>query len=131
MRTKLDEDRRPLPAKAISISVRCYEARVSRSRGTVHTALLVDHTDVLWSKPLTAEWGDVADLELPFKITLPKSTAGFSTANFQTYRTFWRVEASECCRSSHLSDPPSTSHIPVNLIVFLTPRVDFCSRNSD
>ncbi|KAH9842947.1 uncharacterized protein C8Q71DRAFT_228924 [Rhodofomes roseus] len=93
VRTKLDEDRRPLPAKAISISVRCYEARVSRSRGTVHTTLLVDHTNVLWSKSSSADWGDVGELELPFKVTLPKSTAGLSTANFQVYRTFWRVEA--------------------------------------
>ncbi|KAH9934936.1 uncharacterized protein B0H18DRAFT_1114759 [Fomitopsis serialis] len=93
VRTKLDEDRRPLLAKAISISVRCYEARVSRSRGTVHTTLLVDHTEVLWTKQPNAEWDEVGDLELPFRITLPKSTAGLSTANFQVYRTFWRVEA--------------------------------------
>ncbi|KZT65492.1 hypothetical protein DAEQUDRAFT_676841, partial [Daedalea quercina L-15889] len=93
VRTKLEEDRKPLPAKSVSISVRCYEARVSRSRGIVSTTLLVDHTEVLWVKPNTAEWGDVAELELPFRVTLPKSTGGLSTANFQVYRTFWRLEA--------------------------------------
>lgn len=100
MRTKLDEDRRPLPTKAITISVRCYESRLSRSRGTVHTALLVDYTTTLWSKPHSVEWAEVGDIELPFKLTLPKNATGLSTANFQVYRTFWRVEASECCRPS-------------------------------
>lgn len=96
MRTKLDEDRKPLPSKSISISARCYEARLSRSRGTIHTTLLVDYTTVLWSKPSSVDWADVGDIELPFKLTLPKNATGLSTANFQVYRTFWRVEASKC-----------------------------------
>ncbi|KZT11541.1 uncharacterized protein LAESUDRAFT_275759 [Laetiporus sulphureus 93-53] len=93
VRTRLDEDRKPLPAKSISISVRCYESRVSRSRGTVHSAVIADYTVVLWTKPESAQWADVGDLELPFKVSLPKRASGFSTANFQVYRTFWRVEA--------------------------------------
>lgn len=116
MRTKLDEDRRPLPTKSISIAVRCYEARVSRSRGTVHTTLLVDYTTVLWSKPTSADWADVGDMELPFKFTLPKNTTGPSTANFQVYRTFWRVEASKCCHPSVMT----ASHLPVPALVVMS-----------
>ncbi|KAI0928355.1 hypothetical protein AcW1_005625 [Taiwanofungus camphoratus] len=93
VRTKLDEDRKLLPTSTISVSVRCYESRIGRSRTTMHAAVVVDHTEVLWSKPPHADWADVGDLELPFKITLPKRTPGFSTANLHDYRTFWRVEA--------------------------------------
>ncbi|KAH9952192.1 hypothetical protein B0H21DRAFT_716122 [Amylocystis lapponica] len=93
VRTKLDEDGRPIPAKTLTISVRCYESRLSRYRTTVHSSLLVDHTEVLWAKPDSAEWSDVGDLECPFRITLPRRTSGFSSANFHDYRTFWRIEA--------------------------------------
>ncbi|CCM02848.1 uncharacterized protein FIBRA_04960 [Fibroporia radiculosa] len=95
VRTRIEEDGKSILAKSISVSVRCYESRSSRTRGTGRTSLLVDYTDVLWSKPETSDWADVGDLDLSFKITLPKRTAGLSTANFQVYRTFWRVEASE------------------------------------
>ncbi|KAF9821686.1 hypothetical protein IEO21_00532 [Rhodonia placenta] len=88
VRTKFEQDRKPLPAKSLSISVRCYE--VSRSRGAV---LLVDHTHVLWQKPPASDYADLAEVEFPFKFTFPEHTAGPSTANFQVYRTFWRVEA--------------------------------------
>ncbi|PCH38389.1 hypothetical protein WOLCODRAFT_97042 [Wolfiporia cocos MD-104 SS10] len=93
VRTRLDEDRKPAQARAITVSVRCYEERVSRTRGTLFTHLLVDHTQVLWAKHPRADAEEIGDLELPFRITLPKRTAGFSTANFQAYRTFWRIEA--------------------------------------
>lgn len=100
VRTKFEQDRKPLPAKSLSISVRCYE--VSRSRGAV---LLVDHTHVLWQKPPASDYADLAEVEFPFKFTFPEHTAGPSTANFQVYRTFWRVEASEFSRI-HLSSAP-------------------------
>ncbi|KAI0361897.1 hypothetical protein OH77DRAFT_1388610 [Trametes cingulata] len=92
VRTKLDEDGRPIPARALSISVRCYQSRLTRSRA-IRSTLVVDHTDVLWVKPPEKEYADVAEMEFPFKLTLPKRTPGFSTANFQDYRVFWRLEA--------------------------------------
>ncbi|KAI0781125.1 hypothetical protein BD413DRAFT_463284 [Trametes elegans] len=92
VRTKLDEDGKPIPARALSISVRCYQSRLTRSR-TFRSTLVADHTDVLWVKPPDKDYADVAELEFPFKLTLPKRTPGFSTANYQDYRIFWRLEA--------------------------------------
>ncbi|KAI0637168.1 hypothetical protein C8Q77DRAFT_1155025 [Trametes polyzona] len=92
VRTKLDEDGRPIPARTLSISVRCYQSRLTRSR-TFRSTLVVDHTDVLWVKPPDKDYADVAEMEFPFKLTLPKRTPGFSTANYQDYRVFWRLEA--------------------------------------
>ncbi|KAL6309079.1 hypothetical protein BKA93DRAFT_821905 [Sparassis latifolia] len=93
VRTSLDEDGKTIPAKTLTISIRCYESRVGRFRSTVHTKLVVDHTETLWSKPDSADWADVGVLDFPFKLTLPKRIHGFSTANFHDYRTFWRLEA--------------------------------------
>ncbi|KAH9854019.1 hypothetical protein C2E23DRAFT_902390 [Lenzites betulinus] len=92
VRTKLDEDGKPVPARALSVSVRCYQSRLTRSR-TFRSTLLVDHTDVLWVKPADKDYADVAEMDFPFKLTLPKRTPGFSTANYQDYRIFWRLEA--------------------------------------
>ncbi|KAI1787911.1 hypothetical protein LXA43DRAFT_975083 [Ganoderma leucocontextum] len=92
VRTKLDEDGKPIPAKSLSVSVRCYQSRLTRSRA-VRSTLVADHTDVLWVKPPNREYADVGELEFPFKLTLPKRTPGFSTANYQDYRVFWRLEA--------------------------------------
>lgn len=92
MRTRLDEDLRPVQAKAITVSVRAYESRQSRI-GAPHTRLLVDYSQTLWRKPDGQAYADIGEFESPFKITLPKRVAGFSTANYQDYRTFWRVEA--------------------------------------
>ncbi|KAJ7489881.1 hypothetical protein B0H11DRAFT_2010794 [Mycena galericulata] len=93
VRTKLDADLKALQAKSITISVRCYEARLGRL-GVLHSNVLVDYTQVLWSKPDDGnEYTDIADLELPFHITIPAKVSGFSTASFVSYRCTWRVEA--------------------------------------
>ncbi|RDX48331.1 hypothetical protein OH76DRAFT_1352532 [Lentinus brumalis] len=92
VRTRFDEDRKPIPAKSLSVSIRCYQSRLTRSR-SFRLSLVVDHTDVLWLKPPDKDYSDIGELEFPFKITLPKRTPGFSTANYQDYRVFWRLEA--------------------------------------
>ncbi|GJE86895.1 hypothetical protein PsYK624_029780 [Phanerochaete sordida] len=92
VRTRLEEDQKPIQAKSITVSVRAYENRQTRL-GTTHTRLLVDYSQTLWKKPDDQPYADVGDFESTFKITLPKRVAGFSTANYQDYRTFWRVEA--------------------------------------
>ncbi|KAH9946274.1 uncharacterized protein BXZ73DRAFT_95777 [Epithele typhae] len=92
VRTKLDSDGRPIAAKSLSISIRCYQTRLTRTR-QIRSTLVVDHSDVVWVKPPTQDFADVGELEFPFKLTLPKRNPGFSTANFQDYRVFWRLEA--------------------------------------
>ncbi|KAJ7109201.1 hypothetical protein C8R44DRAFT_801886 [Mycena epipterygia] len=92
VRTKLDADLKPLQAKSITISVRCYEARLGRF-GVMHSNVLVDYTQVLWSKPDDEDYADIGDLELPFRIAIPAKVAGFSTVSFPEYRATWRVEA--------------------------------------
>lgn len=92
--TRLDEDRKPILAKSLSVSVRAYESRHSII-GTVHSRLLVDYTQTLWRKPDDQHYAELGDFESTFKITLPKRVAGFSTANYQDYRTYWRLEVGE------------------------------------
>ena len=88
----MDNDGKLLPAKSITISVRCYESRLGRVNAMV-TKVLVDYTQVLWSKAEEREWEDIGDLEYPFRITVPIKVAGHSTAHFQDYRVWWRIEA--------------------------------------
>ncbi|KAJ7046603.1 hypothetical protein C8F04DRAFT_877543, partial [Mycena alexandri] len=95
VRTKLDPDNKPLQAKSITVSVRCYETRLGLL-GVMHSNVLVDYTQVLWSKPDgDHDYADIGDLELPFRITLPaKRKTGFSTASYASaYKCSWRVEA--------------------------------------
>lgn len=100
VRTKVDDDTKYLPAKSVTISVRCYETRVGRV-GTLHSNILVDYTQVLWSKPDDQEWAEIGDLDFPFRITLPTNVAGYSKTTFQEYRVFWRVEAGASICVSH------------------------------
>jgi hypothetical protein len=92
VRTKLDDDGKLLPAKSITVSVRCYESRIGRFNA-IHTNRLVDYTQVLWSKPEQDEWADIGDSEYPFRISIPTNVGGYTTANLQDYRVWWRVEA--------------------------------------
>jgi hypothetical protein len=129
VRTKLDADQKPLQAKSITISVRCYETRLG-VLGVMHSNVLVDYTQVLWSKPDgDHEYADIGELELPFRISIPAKVAGtslsclfsslltgqmtgFSTASYASvYKCSWRVEASPCflalSSSNRLTHPQS------------------------
>ncbi|KZV91082.1 hypothetical protein EXIGLDRAFT_616108, partial [Exidia glandulosa HHB12029] len=92
VRTRLDDDRRPLQARSIEVAVRCYESRIGRV-GVLHTNVLAEYRQTLWEKPRAADFEDVADTDLPFKIVVPQRTKGLSTQNYQNYRVYWRVEA--------------------------------------
>ncbi|KAG5634879.1 hypothetical protein H0H81_000424 [Sphagnurus paluster] len=92
VRTKIDADAKQLLAQSITISVRCYESRLGRV-SVLHSNVLVDYTQVLWSKPDADEYAPIDDLEFPFRITVPANVAGFSTSVFVDYRCMWRVEA--------------------------------------
>jgi hypothetical protein len=103
VRTKIDDDAKTLPAKSITVSVRCYESRLGRI-GTLLSNVLVEYMQVLWSKPDDKEWAEIGDLEFPFRITIPPKVAGHSTAAFQDYRIFWRVEAGALISISNVSN---------------------------
>ncbi|KAJ6455751.1 hypothetical protein C8R45DRAFT_586733 [Mycena sanguinolenta] len=94
VRTKLDADQRPLLAKSITVSVRCYETRLG-VLGVVQSNVLVDYTQVLWSKSEDdQEYTEIGNLELPFRILIPPKVAGFSTASYSSvFKCAWRVEA--------------------------------------
>ncbi|KAG6886004.1 hypothetical protein C0993_006120 [Termitomyces sp. T159_Od127] len=92
VRTKVDADAKQLLAKSITVSVRCYESRVGRV-SVLHSNVLVDYTQVLWSKPDGEEYALIDELEFPFRITVPARVGGFSTSIFVDYRCMWRVEA--------------------------------------
>ncbi|KAF7322828.1 hypothetical protein HMN09_00062200 [Mycena chlorophos] len=93
VRTKLEGDFKPLQARDITVSVRCYESRANLL--SWHNNVLVDYTQVLWTNPdPNAPYAEVGDMELPFRITLPPDVGGFSTASYaSTYKCSWRVEA--------------------------------------
>ncbi|PSS37421.1 hypothetical protein PHLCEN_2v725 [Hermanssonia centrifuga] len=92
VRTRLDEDQKPIPAFSLTVYVRSYEARQTRT-GSLHSRILAEYSQTVWRKPDGQDYASLGDFEHPFKITLPKRVAGYSTANYQDYRTFWRVEA--------------------------------------
>ncbi|THH13843.1 hypothetical protein EW146_g6427 [Bondarzewia mesenterica] len=110
VRTKLDPDGKPLLAKSLTVAVRCYEARTGR-RGTIHSNVLAEYVLELWHAPPASEFAPLADSEHTFRIAIPRDAPGFSTAYFQDYRMFWRVEAGTY---AHLlmtrSDSESVSH---------------------
>ncbi|CAL1704204.1 unnamed protein product [Somion occarium] len=90
--TRLEDDGKPILAKSLAVAVRCYESRQGKT-GVIHSRLLVDYACVVWRKPDDRDYADLGHFDGSFKITLPKRVAGFSTAHYQEYRTFWRVEA--------------------------------------
>ncbi|EKM51909.1 uncharacterized protein PHACADRAFT_101605 [Phanerochaete carnosa HHB-10118-sp] len=87
---RLEAKQKRIPAKLLTVSVRAYE---SRRTGNSQTRVLVDYSQTLWSKPSDQPHAELGDFQSPFKITLPKGVVGFSTVNYQDYRTYWRVEA--------------------------------------
>ena len=118
VRTKLDGDFKPLAAKSLTISVRCYETRVGRIN-VVQSNILVEYTKVLWSKQDGVEYEPIGNLDLPFRISIPAKVAGFSTAAFVDYRCVWRLEAGTICCSCfftfvHLIFPPVLNHVPIS-----------------
>ncbi|KAI0340586.1 hypothetical protein BDW22DRAFT_383736 [Trametopsis cervina] len=89
--TRLEEDLKPALAKSLTVSVRAYEAR--QRIGAHEHRLLVEYSQTLWRKPDGVEYADLGESEYTFKITLPRRIAGFSSANYLDYRTYWRIEA--------------------------------------
>lgn len=112
-----------LRASQVIISLRCYEARLGRV-GVVKTNVLYDLPISLWSataSPPSSKRGPqamrgptaatpdalpIADLphtDFPFHISIPPSSAGgCSSCHLQSYRVYWRLEASEFARCSWL-----------------------------
>ncbi|KAF8626291.1 hypothetical protein AX15_004962 [Amanita polypyramis BW_CC] len=90
--TRLDVDGKPLRAKSLSVSVRCYESRQGPLNAS-QSNLLAEYTQVVWSKPDHVDYESIADMEFPFHVTLPVHITGFSTSVFVDYRCVWRVEA--------------------------------------
>ena len=99
VRSKIEEDGKPVLAKSLSVHIRCYESRVTRT-GSHRSRVLVDYAKTLWQKPDNEDYAPLGDFDSSFKITLPTTVPGFSTANYQEYKTFWRIEASEYPLSS-------------------------------
>lgn len=101
VRTRCDEDQKPVQASALTVYVRAYESRQTRL-GAPHSRIVAEYAQTVWRKPDGQDYGSLGDFDSPFKITLPKRAAGFSTANYQDYRSFWRVEAGACSASLSL-----------------------------
>ena len=110
VRTKLDGDCKPLAARSLTVSVKCYETRVGRVN-IVQSNVLVEYTKVLWSKQDGVEFEPIGNLDFPFRISIPAKVAGFSTTAFVDYRCMWRLEAGTTCYSYFFYCPsPSLSN---------------------
>ncbi|KAG9097079.1 hypothetical protein FS749_007097 [Ceratobasidium sp. UAMH 11750] len=92
VRTRLEEDAKPVTASAVTVSLRCYEARIGRV-GVIRSNVILEQTQTLWSPPTGSVHGTLGAAELPFKIVLPPTAAGNSNFNLQEYRVYWRIEA--------------------------------------
>lgn len=92
VKVKHEEELKPLPAKALTVAVRCYESRLGRV-SVIATNVVVDQTLVLWEKSPTSASAVIPDGEYPFKFIIPPDTPGLTTTLFQEYRAYWRVEA--------------------------------------
>lgn len=132
VRTRTDDDLKPVLAASLTVYVRAYESRQPRL-GAPHHRVVAEYLHTVWRAPDGTQYAPLADFDAPFKITLPKRAPGFSTANFQDYRTFWRVEAGAyslelrarvcspavsrrptvCCRHCPSARAPSPSHHPI------------------
>ncbi|KLO10700.1 hypothetical protein SCHPADRAFT_892161 [Schizopora paradoxa] len=104
VRTKLEQDRKPILASSIVVSVKCVESRIGRF-GVSHSNVLAEYSVTLWSataaatsspsSPVspTVQYAELGDSEHPFRIVVPADTLGHSSLNFQDYKISWRVEA--------------------------------------
>ncbi|GAW08460.1 hypothetical protein LENED_010519 [Lentinula edodes] len=83
--------------------------------------MVVDYTQVLWSKPDGNEFFDLGEVECPFRITVPPRSGGFSTVSFVEYRCVWRVEAS--ISHAHISGIGTrlTKHVDLPLVRYDLP----------
>ncbi|GJJ11946.1 hypothetical protein Clacol_006184 [Clathrus columnatus] len=115
VRTRIDEDNRPLLCSGLYVALRCYEARLGLGLGlglggasgsSTTSATTVDNGNPnlnvlfeiivpLWNASAAAsEYDSLGDGEWPFKIIVPPNASPVcSTVHFQEYRVFWRVEA--------------------------------------
>lgn len=114
VRTALDEDKKPLQASSVQVSVSCIECRLGRV-GIVHSNVLVEYSQTLWSKSASVEYDELGDGDFPFKIIIPIKTLGHSYLNFQDYRVLWRVEAGALLYSTLLN--LSDADLPQSLIM--------------
>lgn len=93
VRTEIEQDGKLLPAKDLTVFVRCYEFRQGRL-GTAQSNILAESSVTLWRKPEGQDWAEIGNLEYPFRISMPSHTTGPSSAlYFQEYRICWRIEA--------------------------------------
>ncbi|KAG1756451.1 uncharacterized protein EDB91DRAFT_1092736 [Suillus paluster] len=93
VRTEIEQDGKLLPAKDVTVFVRCYEFRQGRL-GTIQANILVESSVTLWRKPEGQDWAEIGNVEYPFRLSMPLHTSGPSTAlYFQEYRICWRIEA--------------------------------------
>ncbi|KAI0055490.1 hypothetical protein BV25DRAFT_1815495 [Artomyces pyxidatus] len=83
---------KPLPARSLAVHLRCYEAQHGRA-GPIHANIIADTSQVLWQAAHPSDPAPLPDLDSPFRLSLPQDSPGFSTAYYQEYRVFWRLEA--------------------------------------
>lgn len=91
VRTRMEEDGKPVTASSLTISLRCYEARQGRV-GVLKTSLLMEQSQTLWT-PSGGEYGPLGVGDFPFRLVLPANALGSSTFHLQDYRVYWRLEA--------------------------------------
>lgn len=81
----------------------------------MHSNVLVEYSQQLWSKPQSLDWAELGDGEFPFKIIIPEDTPGYSHTNFQDYRVYWKIDAGNSLFPRFISSSPRTPHFSTPL----------------
>lgn len=84
VKTSIEGDKKKLLATCILVRIRCCEYLDSTSN------ILWEMTNELW-KP--NEEQEIGDLNLPFRLEIPKSCPGSSICTYKSYRIRWHIEA--------------------------------------
>lgn len=109
VRTKLQEDNKPLKCTHIQVRVRCYEAEnpsggIKMKRDKMNVVYERYSDTPVWEKEPNQHFGELAETSHPFRIVIPRINSGISTVTYKSYRAWWQIEASKLGRS--LGDSP-------------------------
>ncbi|GFZ49586.1 hypothetical protein JCM24511_07706 [Saitozyma sp. JCM 24511] len=91
---KLPQLCQPLPVKAVSVVVRCYETRTGGPFGQNTENVLWEKSKRLWEPPGSDEFADMGDWECPFRISIPTDaiTRTHSSQWTKEWKLVWRLD---------------------------------------
>jgi hypothetical protein len=98
IRTQLEEDKLPLEASSLEVTLRCYESesKGAHSGKAGELRVLYEVSKTLWTSG-SQEYMPLGDYEAKFRLSIPVDAVlngAFSTMVFKSWRIWWSLEAS-------------------------------------